>query len=33
MHSVVNMLNKRVTFDKSLGQNNRLKNADKMSTI
>jgi hypothetical protein len=31
MHSVVNMLNKHTKFDKPLGQNNRLKNTDKMS--
>jgi len=33
MDSVVNVLNKHMKFDKSLGQNNRLKNTDKMSTI
>jgi len=33
MYSVVNVLNKHMKFDKSLGQNNRLKNNDKMFTI
>jgi hypothetical protein len=29
----VNMANKHIKFDKPLGQNNRSKNADKLSTV